>query len=121
MTINKFFKEVLNHCNDDTEIFLDSDCIYGATINQDFSIQTNDGDDNSPIFIEFGLDKEVAPVKHGKWFTRGGWFRCSACNNKAFLKDIGGTGGFSHEYIQQTSPYCPNCGARMDGGNDNDR
>lgn len=27
-----------------------------------------------------------------------------------------GTGGRSHEYEQQKSPYCPNCGAKMDGG-----
>lgn len=64
---------------------------------------------------------DVAPVRHGRWYSRGGRFRCSVCDNKAFLKDIGGTGGWSHEYEQQKSPYCPNCGAKMDGGNDNDR
>lgn len=58
---------------------------------------------------------DVAPVKHGRWYSRGGRFRCSVCDNKAFLKDIGGTGGWSHEYEQQKSPYCPNCGAKMDG------
>lgn len=58
---------------------------------------------------------DVAPVKHGHWYNRGGRFRCSVCDNKALLKDIGGTGGWSHEYEQQKSPYCPNCGARMDG------
>lgn len=64
---------------------------------------------------------DVAPVKHGHWYNRGGRFRCSVCNNKALLKDIGGTGGWSHEYEQQKSPYCPNCGARMDGGDKNAR
>ena len=59
---------------------------------------------------------DVTPVKHGHWYNRGGRFRCSACDNKALLKDIGGTGGWSHEYEQQKSPYCPNCGAKMDGG-----
>ncbi|MDY2597230.1 MAG: hypothetical protein SOW24_01930, partial [Eubacteriales bacterium] len=34
-------------------------------------------------------------------------------------KEIGGTGGWSHEYEQQKSPYCPNCGAKMDGGAEN--
>ena len=58
---------------------------------------------------------DVAPVKHGHWYNRGGRFRCSVCDNKALLKDIGGTGGWSHEYEQQKSPYCPNCGAKMDG------
>lgn len=70
---------------------------------------------------------DVAPVRHGRWYSRGGRFRCSVCDNKAFLKDIGGTGGWSHEYEQQKSPYCPNCGAKMDGceseeeSNDNTR
>ena len=59
---------------------------------------------------------DVAPVRHGHWYNRGGRFRCSVCDNKALLKDIGGTGGWSHEYEQQKSPYCPNCGAKMDGG-----
>ena len=58
---------------------------------------------------------DVEPVRHGHWYNRGGRFRCSVCDNKALLKDIGGTGGWSHEYEQQKSPYCPNCGAKMDG------
>ena len=58
---------------------------------------------------------DVEPVKHGHWYNRGGRFRCSVCDTKAYLKDVGGTGGWSHEYIQQKSPYCPNCGAKMDG------
>ena len=56
---------------------------------------------------------DVAPVRHGRWYSRGGRFRCSVCDNKALLKDIGGTGGWSHEYEQQKSPYCPSCGAKM--------
>jgi hypothetical protein len=56
---------------------------------------------------------DVAPVRHGRWYNRGGRFRCSVCDNKTLLKDIGGTGGWSHEYEQQKSPYCPNCGAKM--------
>lgn len=62
---------------------------------------------------------DVAPVRHGHWYNRGGHFRCSVCNNKTLLKDIGGTGGWSHEYEQQKSPYCPTCGAKMDGGDNN--
>ena len=60
--------------------------------------------------------EQNVPATHGYWYNRGGRFRCSACDNKAFLKDTGGTGGWSHEYEQQKSPYCPNCGAKMDGG-----
>ena len=34
------------------------------------------------------------------------------CGEKAGLRDIGGTGGFSHEYEQIKSNYCPYCGAK---------
>jgi hypothetical protein len=56
----------------------------------------------------------IDPVKHGKWIMRGGKFRCSECDEKALKKDIGGTGGFSYEYEQVKSNYCPYCGAKMD-------
>ena len=54
---------------------------------------------------------DVAPVVHGRWGT--GRFnletgnyeeQCTRCRN------------FSKEYGK---PYCPNCGAKMDGGEEN--
>ena len=55
-------KRRLQCYNDNVEVILASDCIHGTSINQDFSIQTNDGDDNSPVFIEFSLKDMVAPI-----------------------------------------------------------
>lgn len=72
---------------------------------------------------------DVAPVVHGRWTAQcvveldGGWTLedvpyneyqhsnpiCSVCRKTALLD-----GG--EDYV--TSPYCPNCGARMDGGAD---
>ena len=69
---------------------------------------------------------DVAPVVHGRWVaqcvveTDGGWTLedmpyneyqhsnpiCSICRKTALLD-----GG--EDYV--ASPYCPNCGARMDG------
>ena len=65
------------------------------------------------VFVSRLPAADVEPAKHGHWYNRGGRFRCSVCDNKALLKDIGGTGGWSHEYEQQKSPYCPNCGAKL--------
>lgn len=56
---------------------------------------------------------DVAPVVHGRWGT--GRFnletgnyeeQCTRCRN------------FSKEYGK---PYCPNCGAKMDGGDNTER
>lgn len=61
MTVGEL-RNKLQYLSDDTEIILTSDCIHGTSINQDFSLQTNDGDDNSPVFIEFSLNDMVAPI-----------------------------------------------------------
>lgn len=59
---------------------------------------------------------DVAPVVHGKWIVRfdGPYKRrrcyCSHCGKH------NGVGGIAQN---QEKPYCPNCGAKMDGG-DND-
>lgn len=44
----------------------------------------------------------IDPVRHGKWEYQETWavFKCSACDASAVRK----------------YPYCPNCGAKMDGG-----
>jgi hypothetical protein len=46
---------------------------------------------------------EVAEVRHGKWIDRDGKTWCSLC-------------GESNK--QYKPPYCPHCGTRMDGDED---
>ena len=53
---------------------------------------------------------EVAQVRHGRWieqekYTFGVLYDCSICDNR--ILDNG------HSWN-----YCPNCGCRMDGGDD---
>lgn len=53
---------------------------------------------------------DVAPVVHGRWieqekYTFGVMYDCSICGNR--ILDNG------HSWN-----YCPNCGARMEGGSD---
>lgn len=48
---------------------------------------------------------DVVPVRHGEWLKHNNYYKeCSLCG---FL-----------EY--NSSNYCPNCGAHMDGGNSNE-
>lgn len=54
---------------------------------------------------------DVAPVVHGRWGT--GRFNLETGN---YEKQCTRCRNFSKEYGK---PYCPNCGAKMDGG-DND-
>lgn len=62
MTVGEL-KRNLRCYNDNAAIVLASDCIHGTSINQDFSLQTNDGDDSSPVFIEFSLGNMVVPIR----------------------------------------------------------
>ena len=62
MTVGEL-KRKLQIYNDNVDVILASDCIHGTSINQDFSIQTNDGNDNSSVFIEFGLEDMVVPIR----------------------------------------------------------
>ena len=55
---------------------------------------------------------DVAPVRHGRWETSSGLYSCSEC-------------GITCPYDVQADVieywacnYCPNCGAKMDGGAD---
>ena len=61
MTVGEL-KRNLQCYNDNADLVLASDCIHGIAISQDFSIQTNDGDDNSPVYIEFSLGNMAIPI-----------------------------------------------------------
>lgn len=56
---------------------------------------------------------DVAPVVHGDWI---GYFpHCSVCGEEALSRDNGTLHG---AYF--LTDYCPNCGAKMDGGTINE-
>lgn len=52
---------------------------------------------------------DAVPVVHGRWIEDNyGYFHCSEC-------------GFEWDESEVTSKYCPDCGAKMDGGDDGAR
>jgi hypothetical protein len=64
---------------------------------------------------------EAEPVKHGRWESEHetwGRLQCSVCKKEALLEEAKGDVGRILLYV--TSNYCPNCGAKMDGGNNED-
>ena len=58
---------------------------------------------------------DVAPVVHGRWiepsrlYYGAKQYECSLCYSDTFWK--------KHS-ITEKYPHCPNCGCRMDGGDD---
>ena len=62
-----------------------------------------------------GIIADVAPVRHGRWiepsrlYYGAKQYECSLCYSDTFWK--------KHS-ITEKYPYCPNCGCRMDGGDD---
>ena len=60
-----------------------------------------DGYDEAVSTVEEFLSADVAPVVHGRWKRYGkNLGECSECG----------------EIVSARSYYCPNCGAKMDGG-----
>ena len=69
---------------------------------------TNDiyGDFISSEIVRTFPVADVAPVVHGEWIHKNGELYCSVCGGEALMDEV---------YYE--SPYCPDCGAKMDGGN----
>ena len=65
-------------------------------------------------YLEIILTADVAPVVHGRWVllddcSNEGVY-CSACHKKVYKVC------YANQQIK--SKFCPNCGAKMDGGAD---
>ena len=55
---------------------------------------------------------DVQPVKRGRWIEKPTVAYCSCCHvhwTKSFITSL-----------RKTYKFCPNCGAKMDGGADNE-
>lgn len=55
---------------------------------------------------------DVAPVRHGRWIDKGEYAVCMECGGRS------GTQYDGVEPIPLMTQFCPNCGAKMDGGVD---
>ena len=62
--------------------------------------------------IERILAADVAPVRHGRWIDKGEYAVCMECGGRS------GTQYDGVEPIPLMTQFCPNCGAKMDGGAD---
>lgn len=101
--------------------YIDKSEAVGEGYLQDWYISSVSEDDE-PVWTEAHIEElandfivipkdtpaaDVTPVVHGEWITIDGISRCSEC-------------GYIPAYDSAIddlfySPYCPNCGAKMDG------
>lgn len=62
-------------------------------------------------FPEYTPSADVAPVRHGRWKCNK---PCPVCGGDRF------DGLDADIWADWEPPYCPNCGAKMDGGKNNE-
>ena len=59
-------------------------------------------------YPEYTPTADVAPVVYGEWLLRhegyGHYWECSVCHTNPCI------------YVTEHTKFCPNCGAKMDGG-----
>ena len=75
---------------------------------------------NVKFDIENFPTADVTPVRHGRWeleYETYGKMQCSVCKKEALIEKAIDDVGVITNYVD--SNYCPNCGAKMDGGADN--
>ena len=60
---------------------------------------------------------DAEPVKHGRW--RGEMVKRCDWRGKKQQYYQPNSCSMCHEAVAKRTPYCPNCGAKMDGGDDN--
>ena len=87
------------------------DCFY-ADLCEESEILDGFNRDNPAYCSMFLNSDDVATVRHGRWMNANSrpktyWRRCTTCGGLAYFCGI----GCSYK-------YCPNCGCRMDGGDD---
>ena len=58
---------------------------------------------------------DVAPVRHGRWVDN----HCTACGMMPMGDEMWKLCDFEPPRFEKFMDYCPNCGAKMDGGADN--
>ena len=57
----------------------------------------------------------IMPVIHGQWIDKHNKIECSICSHKVFL---GTSDKVVHKEEKENHKFCPNCGAKMDIGDD---
>ena len=89
-------------------------------IHDEYSLGLYDGCEYDTKLIDEIPAADVAPVRHGHWISltecANEGVYCSICKKKVWKSDYAWCSKRRGNKLQ--SNYCPNCGAKMDGGAD---
>lgn len=85
---------------------------YNSASNQ-YLVGRCDGLDIAAGLLRVAPAADVAPVVYGEWLLRhegyGHYWECSVCHTNPCI------------YVTEHTKFCPNCGAKMDGGDNTER
>ena len=70
--------------------------------------------DDTLDYIDSEPAADVAPVRHGRWVDN----HCTACGMMPMGDEMWEICDFEPPRFEKFMDYCPNCGAKMDGGVD---
>ena len=87
------------------------DCIHVEVCERN-PILTEFSRENPACCKKFMKAADVAPVRYGRWIDKGGYAVCTECGGRSGIQYDG------VEPIPLMTQFCPNCGAKMDGGAD---
>ena len=71
--------------------------------------------DDTLDYIDSEPAADVAPVRHGRWVDN----HCTACVMMPMGDEMWEICDFEPPHFEKFMDYCPNCGAKMDGGDNN--
>ena len=102
-----FVEDYKRWVNDNSE---DAEFINREVLKNDIANSTEPFNTGS-VFraINRQIAADVAPMQHGRWEVRGQEVFCTNCDKES---------GYNAFGASAFSDYCPNCGAKMDGGSD---
>lgn len=91
--------------------YIEREMTIRAVLN-DYPEQVGYSREDAADCIRNMVASDVAPVRHGRWEKQSGLYSCSECG-KTCPYDV------QADVIEYWAcNYCPNCGAKMDGGAD---
>ena len=102
-----FVEDYKRWVNDNSE---DAEFINREVLKNDIAKSTEPFNTGS-VFraINRQIAADVVPMQHGRWEVRGQEVFCTNCDKES---------GYNAFGASAFSDYCPNCGAKMDGGSD---